>query len=225
MKIVLNSTDDNLITEFLRLAKINDVEIIKVRTEKSLFDTIIVGDVNALLLDNSLNYCQRAADFIKKKHRYIPVIILEKDNSKIINGDIYLPIGSSLPLIIKNILGFEKNFKSLQKLTIKIKDKIFFGNCSYDPTKRTLYHKSKEISKFSEKAGGIIELLGSNYGKLIKKELILERVWSKSDYFSSRSMDVYITNIRNVFKNNNIDLEIKNFSKSGLTLQQNDNKK
>ena len=33
MKIVLSSTDDNLITEFLRLAKINDVEIIKVKNE------------------------------------------------------------------------------------------------------------------------------------------------------------------------------------------------
>jgi two-component system, OmpR family, response regulator len=101
---------------------------------------------------------------------------------------------------------------------IKQKEKIEFANCVYDPNLRTLYYRNKEISKLSEKTGGIIEILASNFGKLVKKELILEKIWFKSDYFSSRSMDVYITNIRKLFKQNNIELKIKNVSKSGLII-------
>jgi DNA-binding response OmpR family regulator len=69
------------------------------------------------------------------------------------------------------------------------------------------------------KAGGIIELLAINYGQVVKKEVILEKVWRKSDYFAGRSMDVYVTNLRNTLRNNKIKLSIKNISGIGLILE------
>ena len=69
------------------------------------------------------------------------------------------------------------------------------------------------------KEGGILEILGSNFGTVVNKDIILEKVWQKSDYFSGRSMDVYITNLRNLLKKHNIDLTIENITGSGLILE------
>jgi len=225
MKIVLNSQKEDLFIDFLKISKIrnDNVEIIYTKYEKNLFDNISVGDVNAYIIDNT-TYSQKAIDFIRKKHPYILIIITGKFEIDKINGaDIYLPYIDNYDyfysIIIKNIINYEKNFNTLKRLTVKLKNKVEFDNCVYDPNLRILFYNNKEITKLSEKCGGIIEILASNYGKLVKKEFILEKVWLKSDYFSSRSMDVYITNIRNIFKNNNIDIRIKSISKSGLILQ------
>lgn len=225
MKIILNFQNEEIFLNFLQISrsKNDNVEIINARIEKNLFDNINVGDVNAFIIDNSTSYCQKAIDFIKKKHPYILIIITGKNSlDKINNADIYIPYLENFSyyysLIIKNIINYEKNFNLLIRLTIKSKVKIKFENCSYDPNIRTLYYKNKEIAKLSEKTGGILEILSSNFGKLIKKELILEKVWFKSDYFSSRSMDVYVTHLRKIFRKYNINLKIKNISKSGLIL-------
>jgi DNA-binding winged helix-turn-helix (wHTH) protein len=225
MKVVLNSTTD-LFPTFMKISKhLKDgVEHIDAKTEKMLFDSIVAGDVSAFIIENSNSYSQKAIDFIKKKHPYILVIVFgKKEIEKINNADIYLPslenINEFYSLVIKNILSYEKNFITLKRLTTIIKTKVEFGSCVYDPNQRILFHNGLEVAKFSEKAGGIIEVLSSNYGKLVKKDLILEKVWLKSDYFKGRSMDVYVTNIRKIFKDNNINMKIENISKSGLILK------
>jgi hypothetical protein len=226
MKVVLNLPTDNIFSTFIRIAKQmkDNVEFIDAGSEKMLFDNISVGDVNAFIIENSSTYSQKAIDFIKKKHPYITIIVTgKKEIEKLNNADIYLPYIEDLTyfysLIIKNITNYEKTFLTLKRLTTTIQNKIEFGSCVYDPNQRLLFHNGKEVAKFSEKAGGIIEVLSSNYGKLVRKELILEKVWLKSDYFKSRSMDVYVTNIRKTFQENNINMKIKNISKSGLILE------
>jgi len=232
MKIVLNTQSSSILDDFIQLSKKDTVEIINAKLEKMLFDSITIGDVDAFVLDDTTTYYQKAIDFIKKRHPYIPVVILmdQEKLEKINNADIYIPYTFSphdystphstlYSLIYKNVLSYQTNFKSLQRLTMRIKETIEFGDCIYDPNKRTLYHKGKEITKFSVKSGGIIEMLAANYGTLVKKEIILEKVWLKSDYFSSRSMDVYVTNIRKVFRENKINMKIKNISKAGLILE------
>jgi hypothetical protein len=223
MKIVLNTQNINLQNDFLVASK--DIsEIIIAKAEKMLFDTIKIGDVNAFVLDNNTLYIQKAIDFIKKKHPYIPVIILGNEKiTNINNADIYISYiydhSFLFNIIIKNLVNYENNFFTLQRLTAKITKKVYFGVCMYDPNRRMIYHQNKEILKISEKSGGILEMLASNYGKIVKKDLILERVWRKNDYYSSRSMDVYVTGLRKIFRENNIDIKIKNISGVGLILE------
>jgi DNA-binding response OmpR family regulator len=89
----------------------------------------------------------------------------------------------------------------------------------YDPTQRFLYYKDKEIKRLSIKEGGILEILASNYGKIVNKDVILEKVWHATDYFKRRSCDVYVTYLRNTLKANKIKLTIKNISGIGLILE------
>jgi hypothetical protein len=222
MNIILSSQNVNFINDFTKLAKENSIEIISIGTEGLLFDSINMGDVDAFVFENS-NYVQKALDLAKKKQPYIPRIVIGKEENivNLQNANTYIPFSNTKNfylLVIKNINSYKESFKSLQKLTIKVTEQIKFGNCIYNPNKRVILYNGKEIG-LSEKTGKIMEILTSNFGSPVKKEFILERVWHKDDYYSSRSMDVYISGIRKVFQKNGIKMEIRNIKGIGLILE------
>ena len=242
MKIILNTKNADLINFFLRISKTSanfpkeyddkSVEILASRVEVGLFEHISDPSVDAYLIEAPASYSQKAVDFIKKKTPYIPIILFGnlKDLSEISGADIYLPFCSEtleseshvrnfFNLVVWNAANFLKNFKTLRKLTTKMADVIEFGQCKYDPTRRTFSFQDKEVKKLSAKEGGIIEVLAANFGEVVKKEIILEKVWHKSDYFSGRSMDVYVTHLRTLLKDHDIDMTIKNISGVGLILE------
>jgi hypothetical protein len=222
MNIILSSQNVNFINDFTKLAKEYSTEIIHIKTDGLLFDAINIGDVDAFVFDN-LNFTQKVLDFAKKKQPYIPRIVVGKEENivNLQNANAYIPFSNTKNfylLIIKNINSYKECFKSLQKLTTKVTEQIKFGNCIYNPNKRVILYDGKEIS-LSEKTGKIMEILASNFRSPVKKEFILERAWHKDDYYSSRSMDVYISGIRKVFQKNGIKMEIRNVKGIGLILE------
>jgi len=225
MKIVLNTENGDLYNAFCKIAKDNGHEIINAKLEGPLFDEIEKSDGDAYIISSTSYFFQKAIDFIKKANPYIPIVAIIASNSigLMANANIYMTISEPFDifanLVMHNITNYSKTFATLQKLTAKIHDKIEFANCTYDPTRRLLYYKRKEIKKLSPKEGSILEVLAINYGEIVKKEVILEKVWRKTDFFAGRSMDVYITYLRNTFKNNKIKLTIKNISGIGLILE------
>jgi len=234
MKIAFSTENMPLLNAFIRTHKENDVQIIVGKIESVLFETIENGDAEAYIISSNCTFAKKAISFIKKFNPHIPIVLLvenkpdpngEEWKTDINNVDIIMSetCGSDIILsrmIYFNINTYIKNFETLHKLTAKMHDKIEFGNCVYDPTRRILYYKDKEIKELSPKEGGILEILAINFGEIVKKEVILEKVWRKSnDYFAGRSMDVYITHLRNTFKNNKIKLTVKNISGIGLILE------
>jgi hypothetical protein len=230
MKIVVNVDNAELYNTFARVTKDTDIQIINAKVETILFEIIEKNNVDAYILSNNTPYFKKAVEFIKKKHPYVPItgVIIDQLTFNI-STDIYIDqpmrfegepaYNVFVQTIFYNINTYIKTFATLKKLTAKMHDKIQFASCVYDPTRRILYHKEKEIKKLSAKEGGILEILASNYGEVVKKEVILEKVWRKTDYFAGRSMDVYITYLRNTLKSNNIKLTIKNISGIGLILE------
>jgi DNA-binding winged helix-turn-helix (wHTH) protein len=242
MKIVLNTQNVDLINYFIRISKTANnfpagyedrkVEIQHSRVENGLFESISDPSVDVYLIGIPSSYSQKAVDFIKKKTPYIPVILFGPTEklSDVAGADIYLPFCDRLEnqeilmakffdLVVWNASNYLRNFAKLRKLTTKMSKAIEFGQCKYDPTRRTLSYKDKELKKLSAKEGGILEILASNFGEVVKKEIILEKVWHKSDYFSGRSMDVYVTHLRRLLKENDVDMTIKNISGVGLILE------
>lgn len=245
MKIVINTENISLYNMFYKAGK-DEHQIINAKVESVLFDIIEKNNVDAYVLSNSTLYFKKAVDFIKKNDPYIPIIgVIVSEQTHNVPVDIYMnePMtfeGDSAYFCfsqncIYNINTYIKTFATLKKLTTKLHDVIEFANCKYDPSRRILYHhvKSsysekdneqestyKEVKKFSKKEGDILELLALNYGEVVKKEIILEKVWRKpNDYFAGRSMDVYISYLRKTFKTNKIKLTIKNISGIGLILE------
>jgi hypothetical protein len=247
MKIVIYTQDQDLFSIFNKFSSSQiqsdstflskgTFEIIIVKTEKYLFDHISDSQIDAFSINVPSSFSKKAIDFIKRKNPYIPISLfgLEKNLLEISGADIYLPIlfndienseekkslyYLSYQLIVQNTSIYLQNFDKLKKLTTTIQNVIEFNDCKYDPTRRILYYNDKEIKKLSAKEGGILEILSSNYGQVIKRDIILEKVWHKSDYFSGRSMDVYLTHLRKVFTDNKIGSNIKNISGVGLILE------
>jgi len=225
MKIIVNTGNTELYNAFLRIAKDDDLQIINAKAENVLFDAIEKNSVDAYILSNANGYFKKAVEFIKKNNPYIPVVGVMFNSAMMPNiaVDLWMDLDPNFDHFAKkvmyNINMYVKTFATLKKLTAKMHEKIEFASCVYDPTRRILYHKGKEIKKLSAKEGGILEVLASSYGEVVKKEVILEKVWRKTDYFAGRSMDVYITYLRNTLKNNKIKLTIKNISGIGLILE------
>ena len=227
MKIVINTENINLYNIFNKIGKELNYQIINAMIEPLLFDNIEKGEVDAYILSNNTVYFKKAVEFIKKNNPYVPVISISVRELTLNSSvDIYMSLSVNeidyvaiVSHAFYNINTYIKTFASLQKLTVKIHDKIKFGNCVYDPTQRLLYYKDKEIKRLSTKEGGILEILASNYGKIVNKDVILEKVWHATDYFKRRSCDVYVTYLRNTLKANKIKLTIKNISGIGLILE------
>jgi len=231
MKVVLNTQNVDLINAFIRQAKNIKSEIVNAKVEGVLFDTIEQGTSNYYLLEVNNSYTSKAISLIKKINPYSIIGIIctgsEEPNITLTNkADIYFFFNESINsdtfsyTTLYSLSNLDKNLSILHKLTQKAEEPIKFGNITYDPTRRTLYMKNKEIKKLSAKQGGIIEILAQNPGKLVRKEVILEKVWHKTDYFVGRSMDVYVTHLRKMFKELGISYKIKNVSGKGLILEQ-----
>jgi len=222
MKISISTEDFELYNLLEREALKNHIDIVNAKVENVLFKNLEKNKSDAYIFCNDVYFCQRAVDFIKKNNPYLPVVIINKSEKIIKNADLYNEYNNSLEFInclFINIENYKTNFDKLVKLTTKMSDIIKFGDCIYDPTRRILYHKDNEIKKLSEKEGYIIEILSNNINNVVKREIILEKIWRKSDYFVSRTLDVYICNLRNLLKDNNINLNIKNINKVGIILE------
>ena len=64
------------------------------------------------------------------------------------------------------------------------------------------------IAALTKKEAKVLKYMVENSNKLVKRDEILLKVWGNSSFFSSRSMDVFITRLRKHFKlEPGIDLE------------------
>ena len=101
-----------------------------------------------------------------------------------------------LILRIQNILN-----RKTQKLNFTI------GKYSFEPQNLLLRIDHTERN-LTEKESQILEYLFENNQRLIKREEILKLFWKESDFFSGRSLDVFISRFRKYFSQDpNIVLE------------------
>lgn len=118
-----------------------------------------------------------------------------------------------LVLRLNNILK-----RSNQKRThLPIADELQIGSYLFD-TKRLCLKNDSLIQQLTEKESALIHFFYIHKNQMVKREQILKTIWGNDDFFSGRSMDVYISKIRKYFKNDsrisiesvrNIGLEFK----------------
>lgn len=99
-----------------------------------------------------------------------------------------------LILRITNIL--KRVQKTAPQHTAEKKFKI--GQYLFDSENYLLTHE--EIThRITEKEAHLIQFLYANKNKLVKREDILKEIWGNDDFFSGRSMDVFISRLRKYF--------------------------
>lgn len=83
--------------------------------------------------------------------------------------------------------------------SINLAEPVAIGNSTMDFVKRNLICKEQLIS-LSRKEASLLKLFYLNKGKLLSREHILKEVWNTSDYYASKSMDVYLSKLRKILQ-------------------------
>ena len=84
------------------------------------------------------------------------------------------------------------------------------------PNLRTIT-KNEEQIKLTPKEARLLELLYNYKDGLLPREKALTEIWGTNDYFTARSMDVYVTKLRKYFKDDQ-NIKIENVHGSGFRL-------
>lgn len=140
------------------------------------------------------------AKLILKENSNFPLLFLTAKNQKIdrltglkIGAEDYLskPCDpEELVLRMKNIL--KRNRPQTVKTQVKIGDYLL------DSEKLLLIHSSGNIRLTIRENELLIYLLNHNH-QTIKRNDILDNLWEANDYFSGRSLDVFISRLRKYF--------------------------
>ncbi|OUL60457.1 response regulator transcription factor [Flavobacterium sp. AJR] len=118
-----------------------------------------------------------------------------------------------LILRLNNILKRSQQKTSLFSET----NELQIGDYLFD-TKRLSLRKDNKNQQLTEKEAALIHFFYTHKNQMLKREQILKSIWKNDDFFSGRSMDVYISKIRKYFKDDsrisidsirNIGLEFK----------------
>ena len=75
-----------------------------------------------------------------------------------------------------------------------------------------------ETQRITEKEAQLIQYFYDHKNQLIKREDVLENVWGNDDFFSGRSMDVFISRLRKYFKKDS-SIAIESTRGVGLTFK------
>ena len=91
------------------------------------------------------------------------------------------------------------------------------GSYSFDLTNQQLIHSGK-TQPLTFRESELIRLFADNMNQIVKREDILIKVWGNDQYFSSRSLDVFISRIRKLFKSDPT-IKIENIHNIGYRMK------
>jgi DNA-binding response OmpR family regulator len=143
---------------------------------------------------------------IREKNEMIPLFFLSAKTLKEdvlrgfkIGADDYLtkPFDSEVLLAkIKAILN-RKNFFNVPESDIY---EFVIGKFQFNSKLRFLTIDGEETVKLSPKENQLLRMLVLHINDLLPRELALNKIWRDDNYFTSRSMDVYIAKLRKYLK-------------------------
>ncbi|MCF8278023.1 MAG: response regulator transcription factor [Flavobacteriales bacterium] len=105
-------------------------------------------------------------------------------------------------------------------VTSTVKNEFVVGAFNFNPNNYTLTHSGDE-RQLTQKESDVLKLLCQNINETVKRDLILSTVWGNTDYFTGRSLDVFISKLRKYLKEDP-KIIIENVHGVGFRLRLND---
>lgn len=160
------------------------------------------------------------AQDIRTISKEVPIIFLTAKSMKedILQGfklgaDDYLSKPFSMEELlyrIESILRRVRGKKTKNVVTYQI------GKFLFDSQKQTL-ETEDEVKKLTTKESELLSLLAANANNILERNFTLKTIWVDDNYFNARSMDVYITKLRKLLKDDP-DVAIINIHGKGYKL-------
>jgi DNA-binding response OmpR family regulator len=196
-----DSNFGNILKEYLSL---NDYNITLAKNGIEGFEKFKKEEYDLCILDVMMPYKDgfTLAKEIREVNEIVPIFFLSAKHLKedVLKGfklgaDDYLtkPFDSEVLLAkIKAILNRSKAPNSLANDAFE----FAFSDFSFNSKLRFLTYKNEKPVKLSPKENQLLRLLVIHLNDLLPREVALNKIWRDDNYFTSRSMDVYIAKLR-----------------------------
>lgn len=142
---------------------------------------------------------------IRKKDQNIPIIFLTAKSMKedkiaglTLGADDYITKPFSIQELVLKIEIFLKRSRIIEK---KIDSDFIsnIGNYTFNYSNQELKIE-KEIKRLTIRETDLLKLFIENKNQILKKEIILHKVWGDDSYLNSRSLDVFVSKLRKYLK-------------------------
>ena len=207
-KILLVEDDPNFGTVLKDYLQMNDYDVIHAKNGMEGFEKFKKGNYDLCILDVMMPYKDgfTLAKEIREKNTDVPIIFLTAKAMKedVLKGykvgaDDYLnkPFDSEVLLMkIKAIM----QRKATDTLSDSKQFEFEIGRFHLNSKLRFLTFDQEAPIKLSPKENDLLRLLALHENDLMPRELALTKIWRDDNYFTSRSMDVYIAKLRKYLK-------------------------
>lgn len=217
--------DDKSFGEVLKAyLEIHEFEVFWVQDGQEAIDKFDESSFDFCILDVMLPHIDgfSVAKKIREQAPEIPFIFLTAKTLKVdelkgyeLGADDYIkkPFDSEILIYkIKAILGRKKTVKKEQNHEFDI------GNFHFNSMIRELMNKQNgKMHKLSPKEADLLHLLLEAGGQVLARDEALKQIWGDDNYFTTRSMDVYITKLRKYLHEDH-RIQIINIHGSGYRL-------
>jgi DNA-binding response OmpR family regulator len=211
LSFILKSSLEQMIGGYEVVSVANGKDGLDMLTKEN-FD-VIVSDVEMPVMDGVT-----MVKHIRKNHPSLAIIFITGLTTArdVINGyqagaDFYIKkpfLPEELDAHIQAVLRMRHNTQA-ESPAGNDEDTIFtIGKYSFDPTQNLLIFENEQHN-LTAKESKILEMLCREKGKVVSRENILNEIWGNSDFYSSRSLDVFITKLRKYLsKDTNVSLNV-----------------
>ena len=158
---------------------------------------------------------------IRKRNHHVPIIFLSAKTLKEdrikglkMGADDYLVKPYSMEELFLKIDIFLR--RSQSQVATK-KEEVVIGPFLFYPDDYQIISPEKEKIALTERETNLLKLFMEYPNKVLKREEILVKLWGSDDYFLGRSLDVFISRLRKIFKNHP-EINIENIPRIGFKL-------
>ena len=159
---------------------------------------------------------------IREKDKQTPIIFLTAKTLKddILDGfkigaDDYITKPFNSEELLYRVQAILK--RSMKDDLDEDKNEFVVGDFEFNFPLRILIHKDGQKEKLSPKEAQLLRLFSINLNQVLSRSEALTKIWGEDNYFTARSMDVFVTKLRKYLSIDK-DLEIVNIHGSGFRL-------
>jgi DNA-binding response OmpR family regulator len=228
VKILLVDDEANFADVLSAFLMMNDFEVVVARDgeeglvafKKERFD-MCVFDVMMPKKDGFA----LAAD-VRQLNEQVPIVFLTAKTLKEdilqgfkVGGDDYITKPFSTDEFLYRIQAILKRSIKPEKTAPNVKE-LQIGKYTFNYPLRILSlagAKEAEQEKLSPKEAELLKLFCQHKNEVLLRSLALKEIWGEDNYFTARSMDVFVTKLRKYLKNDE-NIEIVNIHGNGFQL-------
>ena len=223
--ILLVEDDPNFGIVLRDYLSLNGFQVTLAKNGMEGFDKYKKGDYDLCILDVMMPYKDgyTLAKEIREDNTSVPIIFLTAKSMKedVLQGykvgaDDFLNKPFDSEVLLAKIKTLLKR-KSSQTTVSQKQTDFQIGDFHLNAKLRFLTYKKEDPIKLSPKENDLLKLLALHLNDLMPRELALTQIWRDDNYFTSRSMDVYIAKLRKYLKQDS-KVEILNIHGEGFRL-------